>query len=143
MRKLTFIILSALAVCSCNNSKNNKMTTADKSTSVCSDDCEAKSKSSNLSCKLTTAELQQRKITVLASLKAQIIEKKELKNGYAFKFSGTDKMLDELTEFIKTERECCNFFTFNLSISGDKSEVWLELKGQDGAKDFISTELGL
>ncbi len=36
-------------------------------------------------------------------------------------------MVDELTEFIKTERECCDFFTFNLAISGDKREVWLEL----------------
>jgi hypothetical protein len=70
-------------------------------------------------------------------------DKKELKDGYAFKFPGTDKMLDELTEFIKTERECCDFFTFNLSISGDKSEAWLELTGVEGAKDFISTELGL
>ena len=69
--------------------------------------------------------------------------KEELKDGYAFKFSGTDKMIDELTEFIKTERECCDFFTFNLSISGDKSEAWLELTGASGAKDFISTDLGM
>jgi len=62
---------------------------------------------------------------------------------YAFKFPGTDAMLDELTEFIKTERECCDFFTFNISISGDKSEAWLELTGLEGAKDFIKTELEL
>lgn len=52
-------------------------------------------------------------------------------------------MLDELIEFIKTERECCDFFTFNLSITGDKSEAWLELTGVEGAKDFVTTELGL
>jgi hypothetical protein len=52
-------------------------------------------------------------------------------------------MLDELTEFIKTERECCDFFVFNLSISGDKSEAWLELTGEEGAKNFIESELGL
>jgi len=114
-----------------------------KTASVCSDDCNAKSKTGELSCKLTTPELQKRKETVLASLKSQVIEKKELKDGYAFKFTGSDRMVDELTEFIKTERECCDFFTFNLSISGDKSEAWLELTGADGAKDFISTELGL
>lgn len=96
-----------------------------------------------MACKLTSAELRQRKETVLASLKNQIVEKKELKDGYAFKFNGSDTMLDELTEFIKTERECCNFFTFNLSISGNKSEAWLELTGAEGAKDFISSELGL
>ena len=143
IRTGVFITLTALTISSCNNSKDNKMTTDNKTTSVCSDDCKAKNKTGELSCKLTTPEMQKRKETVLASLKSQMTEKKELKYGYVFKFPGTDKMLDELTEFIKTERECCDFFTFNLSISGDKSEAWLELTGSDGAKDFISTELGL
>ena len=103
---------------------------------------EAKSET-DLSCKLTSAELQLRRETVIASLKTQVLEKKELPDGYAFKFNGSDKMVDELSEFIKTERECCDFFTFNLSISGDKSEVWLELKGIAGAKSIISEEIGL
>jgi hypothetical protein len=115
--------------------------TKSKTKTVCSDDCEAKNKKSGLSCKLTTPELRQRKETVIKSLKAQILTKKELKNGYSYKFVGTDKMVDELTEFVKTERECCDFFTFNLSISGDKSEAILEITGPKGAKDFIKTEL--
>ena len=96
-----------------------------------------------LSCKLTTPELQLRRATVLTSLQKQILEKKELLNGYAFKFNDSDKILDELTEFIKTERACCDFFTFNLSAAGDKSEIWLELTGPEGAKEFIKTELEL
>lgn len=115
---------------------NNQTTT-----STCSDNCKAKNKTSELSCKLTTPELQKRKETIIASLKKQILDKKELKDGYAFKFEGRDEVLDELIAFIKTERMCCDFFTFGLSISGDKSEVWLELTGVDGAKDFITSEL--
>lgn len=88
-------------------------------------------------------ELKARKETVLASLKKKIIESHELKNGYAFKFSGSDQIVDELAEFIKTERECCSFFIFNLSVSGDKSEAWLTMTGVEGAKDFITEELGL
>lgn len=143
LRTTILITMTALTILSCNNSKDTKMTADNKTASVCSDDCKAKSKTGDLSCKLTTPELQKRKETVLASLKAQMTERKELKDGYAFKFNGSDKMVDELTEFIKTERECCDFFTFNLSISGDKSEAWLELTGVEGAKDFISSELGL
>jgi len=52
-------------------------------------------------------------------------------------------MVDELSTFIKTERECCSFFTFNLSVASDKSTAWLELRGPDGAKHFITSELGL
>ena len=96
----------------------------------------------NLACKLTTPELQQRRATVIESLRKQILETKELGNGYAFKFHGTDTMIDELTTFIKTERECCDFFTFTMTISGDKNSVWLELKGPDGTKEFITSELG-
>ena len=92
---------------------------------------------------MTAPELRERKATVLASLKRQTVEKRELENGYAIKFPGTDSVLDELTEFIKTERECCDFFVFGLSISGDKGEAWLELTGPAGAKGFIATELGL
>ena len=46
----------------------------------------AKNKAGELSCKLTTPELQKRKATVLAGLKAQLIERKETPGGYAFKF---------------------------------------------------------
>lgn len=96
---------------------------------------------STLACKLTSRELQQRKVTILASLRKQVIEKKELDNGYAFKFPSDDKMLDELTDFIKTERECCDFFSFKLSVSGEAT--WLEITGPKGAKEFITTELEL
>ncbi|WP_415580001.1 hypothetical protein [Flavobacterium longum] len=96
-----------------------------------------------MACKLSSPELLKRKETVLASLKKQVLEKQELPNGFAFRFDGKDKVLDELTEFIKTERTCCDFFTFNLSVSGDKSEIWLEIKGENGSKEFVETELGL
>lgn len=96
----------------------------------------------SLSCNLTSPELRERKQTVLESLKCQIVEKKELPNGFSFLFPGNDAVLDELIEFVKTERECCPFLTFELSVSGDKSKIWLSLTGPDGIKDFITDELG-
>ena len=103
----------------------------------------ASNQSGVLSCKLSTPQLMKRKETVLKKLKQQVLDTKELMDGYAFKFPGNDKLVDELTEFIKTERTCCDFFIFGLSISGDKSEAWLTLTGPEGAKDFIRDELGL
>lgn len=135
--KKSFLILLALFMATIANAQTKK------ESSICSDDCAANNKSTKLTCKLTTPELRERRATAIASLKKQMIEKKELKNGYAYKFTGTDEMLDELSAFIKTERQCCDFFVFNLSISGDKSEAWLEITGPKGAKDFIKTELEL
>jgi hypothetical protein len=94
-----------------------------------------------LSCKLTTPELQQRKKTVIAELKNLVLEKVETDNGFKYKFNGSDKMLDLLNSFIKTERLCCSFFVFNLTASSDNSFAWLELSGPEGTKDFIKYEV--
>lgn len=92
-------------------------------------------------CKLTSAELQQRKKTVVADLKAKLLTKTETDKGYSFKFNGSDEMLDLLNDFIKTERLCCDFFTFQITIDGEFA--WLELSGPAGTKDFIKDELEL
>ena len=92
-------------------------------------------------CKLTTPELQQRKATVLESLRTKMLEKKELVKGYAFRFNGSDEMIDELAAFIKTERICCDFFTFQISVAGNGSSCWLEITGDIGVKEFILNEL--
>ncbi len=94
-----------------------------------------------LTCKLTTPELQQRKKTVVAELKSLLLEKTELEHGFKYKFDGSDKMLDLLNSFIKTERLCCDFFVFNLTASSDTKFTWLELTGPEGIKDFIKYEI--
>ena len=94
-----------------------------------------------LSCKLTTPELQQRKRTVIAELKSQMLEKVETDQGFKYKFDGSDKMLDLLNSFIKTERLCCDFFVFTLTASSNAKFAWLELSGPEGTKDFINHEI--
>lgn len=96
-----------------------------------------------LACKLTTPELARRKATVIAELKQQILQSIETDHGYAYRFPGTDIMIDRLSEFIKTERQCCEFFSFVLKIGKGDEPVWLELSGPDGSKDFIRSELAL
>ncbi len=100
-------------------------------------------KDKKVACKLTSPELQKRKKEVLASLKAKVVEKEEVANGYQYKFDGSNELLDELVQFIKTERACCNFFTFQLTIEDNASPVVLTISGPDGAKEFIESEMGL
>ena len=73
----------------------------------------------------------------------KVLERKELEDGYAFRFAGSDAVLDELNTFIQSERQCCPFFTFGLSVSGEPSEAWLALTGPEGVKEVIREELGL
>ena len=123
--------------------KDEKCVKSENKEILSSTSINANNSNSELTCKLTSEELRKRKETVLASLKKQILEKKELKDGYAFKFPGSDSTIDELTEFVKSERSCCSFFIFTLSFSGDGKEAWLSLTGPDGVKDMIKDELGL
>lgn len=95
-----------------------------------------------MTCKLTSTELQKRKTTVIIAIKKLIKEKKELINGYAYRFEGTDHNVDLLTDFIKTERQCCDFFNFSIDVKNDES-AWLKITGAKGVKGFITSELEL
>lgn len=136
MRKIIFLLSLISIIVSCQKKTicNDKECTAKKDT------IEA---NSPLICKLTSSEMQERKSTVLTSLQKKILETKELKDGYSFKFRGNDKTINELVDFVKSERACCNFFSFNLLVTGDTSSVWFSLTGPGEAKQFIKTEMEL
>jgi hypothetical protein len=91
---------------------------------------------------LTTPELQERKRTVIAELKELVVERTETEKGVRYKFDDSDKTIDLLTSFIKTERLCCGFFTFRLTVGADEGHSLLELSGPEGTIDFIETEIG-
>lgn len=136
-KKIVFVLMTIFLLVSCQAKK--EMITSQDQTGVIT----AQNSNQVLTCKMLPEDLKVRKEIVLNNLKRQVRERKELANGYAFRFPGNNEMIDELMEFIKTERECCDFFIFNLSVSGDKSEAWLTMTGVEGAKDFITEELGL
>jgi hypothetical protein len=94
-----------------------------------------------ITCKLTTPELQKRKATVIAELKALVLNRKELSNGFAYEFQGSDEILDKLNTFIKTERVCCDFFTFQLTV--EENTALLNITGPEGAKEFLKEEVDL
>ena len=94
-----------------------------------------------LTCKLTTPELQKRRATVIQNIKDLAVDRKKIHEGVRFKFDSTDAMLDTLLDFVKTERLCCDFFDFRLSVSKDVAT--LEITGPEGAGEFLNDELGL
>lgn len=95
-----------------------------------------------MTCKLTTPELQERKRTVIAELKSVVKERQEETNAVRYKFESADKDIDLVSNFIKTERLCCDFFEFSLRVESSSNFMWLKLSGPDGVKDFIQEEIG-
>jgi hypothetical protein len=96
-----------------------------------------------IACQLSSAEWQKRKAEVIASLKTKVLSRQVLENGYQYEFKGANGILDELMRFIKTEKKCCAFFDFDLSVSDTSSHIRLSITGPEGAKDFIETEMEL
>ncbi|SNT39698.1 hypothetical protein SAMN05421640_3762 [Ekhidna lutea] len=95
-----------------------------------------------LTCQLTSKELQERRETVITEIKKKIVSKTELEFGYIFFFTNSDACIDMLAEFIKTESKCCNFFSFKLELA-PSSQLSLTLSGPEGTKEFIQMELGI
>ncbi|MBA3665312.1 MAG: hypothetical protein H0W61_14030 [Bacteroidetes bacterium] len=120
----------------CCKKENTSSTVVSTGNSVIADT------SKGLSCKLTTADLQKRRETVLVTLKTKILEKKELKDGYSFRFQNSDEVIDMLTTFIKSERECCDFFNFSMHVRNDGT-LWFDLTRPKEAKEIITAELNL
>lgn len=71
--------------------------------------------------KLTTLELQKHKATVIPDLKALVLSREELTDGFAYEFNGHDEVLDALNTFLKTELLRCEFFAFQLTVRDDKA----------------------
>jgi len=97
-------------------------------------------KNIQMACKLTSPELRKRKEEVIAILKQQLLERSELANGFRYKFNGDDAMLDNLVDFIKSERLCCPFFNFSMEVT-NSNFAFLQITGDEGVKSFITGEL--
>lgn len=76
-----------------------------------------------------------------AEIFAHTEEMRELPDGYAFRFPANAEWATKLTAFILFERECCAFFTFELVFAPNRGPLWLQLRGGEGVKEFI-TQMG-
>lgn len=91
-----------------------------------------------IACNLTDAQLATRLDSLREELFAGADERRELKDGYAFRFPGEGDWGVKLADFITSERQCCPFFRFELTFEPDLGPIWLNLTGPNGVKDFIA-----
>lgn len=92
-----------------------------------------------LSCKLTNQDLIERKSSIISHLKKNVLKKKEFPDGYQYLFKYQTDQITQITDFIKLELLCCDFFIFELCIQ--KDIILLEISGPEGIKDFINHEI--
>jgi hypothetical protein len=96
-----------------------------------------------VACSLSAPELREREQTVLAKVRSQAREVRELDSGYALRFAPEDAVLSDLATLIELERQCCPFLRFELKVLPANGPIWLELTGPEGTRDFLRTILEL
>ena len=90
-----------------------------------------------------SAERRPRYMALAKKLVSSKQEIRELEDGYAFRFSMDESIIQDLAEFISYERQCCPFFDLEMVIEREGGPAWLRLRGRDGVKEFIRTEFGI
>ncbi len=94
-----------------------------------------------IACSLNDADFQQRRASILAEVRAQVLEVKELDDGYAYRFPSDKAWIAELATFMTFERACCPFLQFNLRLEPNEGPIWLELTGPSGTRAFLDSIL--
>jgi hypothetical protein len=90
-------------------------------------------------CTLNDAEFHERERAVIQKLMPSVLETVETAEGYAYHFPSEGDSLANLGEFIILERQCCPFLDFKLTALRGNGDIWLELSGPPGAKEFIAS----
>ncbi len=90
-----------------------------------------------IACSLEATALAQRGEDVRRELFGHVDERRELTDGFSYRFPGSDEFSDALLAFAAAERTCCAFFRIELVFEPGLGPIWLTLRGPEGVKDFI------
>ncbi len=83
-----------------------------------------------------------RRGSLLKTLYESTLERRELEQGFAFRFHGDAASERRVFEFIAMERDCCQFLSFQLDLAEQRGSIWLTVEGPDGMKEFARAEMG-
>ncbi len=83
---------------------------------------------------------RERYATLLDELRSVLQEKRELPDGFAFRFPAEPVLFLKLADWVTLESRCCPFLRFQLSLEQEAGPAWLRLTGREGVKDFLKNE---
>lgn len=90
-----------------------------------------------IACTLPSEEFAKRRREIIEHLFQKTVERLELEDGFEFVFSGDEELIAELTEFVRFERGCCGFLTFELIFDPQQGPIHLRCRGPEGAKEAV------
>ena len=93
-------------------------------------------------CTLTPAALQARREGLLSDLLRRAEAHEELPQGYRLRFAATGETLSAIARTVDSERRCCRFLRFGITVEPDEGPILLELSGPPGTREFVAALLG-
>jgi hypothetical protein len=93
-----------------------------------------------ITCTLSTAELQERKATILASIRNAVLGISRIPGGYRYEFASNSTTLSEVSRMVELERQCCTFLNFDLTQIA--KTIRLDVSGPPEALAIVKDLLG-
>jgi hypothetical protein len=76
---------------------------------------------------------------IVPTLAAALLERKELPDGYAYRFE--QRALKVLGEWVAIESKCCQPLSYEVSLEPQPGgALWIRITGHEGAKESVATE---
>jgi hypothetical protein len=91
-------------------------------------------------CTLSAIELQERKATILNSVRNRAAGKTPIPQGYRYEFSNHGTTLQDVRRLVELEQQCCKFLGF--SLTENENTIRLDVTGQPAALAVIEDLFG-
>jgi len=93
-------------------------------------------------CSLNESELSERRRTILADMRTDVIDTVSLSNRYRYEFLARADILTKLADLVNLEHQCCRFLTFTISVGVGDAPIRLEVTGPPESKPMIAEFFG-
>ena len=92
-----------------------------------------------IACRLTPGDLSARRAQLLPGLVARATTREALPGGWRFVFASDSDTLQAIATVIDSERQCCRFLRFQLTVEPSGGPITLDVTGPDGTREFLET----
>lgn len=65
-------------------------------------------------------------------------ELRRIKGGYALRYPGTMDYAKRILDFIRHERQCCPFLTFEIAFEPEGRGIWLYFGGDERVETYLT-----
>lgn len=70
-------------------------------------------------------------------LLAEREDMRKVSGGYAFRFPASWDWVERVFEFVRYERKCCPFLTFEIAFEPEERGIWLYIGGNGEVENYL------